>query len=61
MVMDMIRKCKICEKVFETKSSTRIYCYECSGNSIRSDNETRKHQKTKNFLFRKQLNKSIDK
>lgn len=44
--MDMIRKCKICEKVFETKSSTRIYCYECSGNSIRSDNETRKHQKT---------------
>ena len=42
----MIRKCKICEKVFETKSSTRIYCYECSGNSIRSDNETRKHQKT---------------
>ena len=46
MVMDMIRKCKICEKVFETKSSTRIYCYECSGNSIRSDNETRKHQKT---------------
>lgn len=46
MVMDLIRKCKICEKVFETKSSTRIYCYECSGNSIRSDNETRKHQKT---------------
>lgn len=46
MVMYMIRKCKICEKVFETKSSTRIYCYECSGNSIRSDNETRKHQKT---------------
>ena len=46
MVIGMIRKCKICDKTFETKSSTRIYCYECSGNSTRNDNETRKHQKT---------------
>ena len=45
MVIGMIRKCKICDKTFETKSSTRIYCYECSGNSTRNDNETRKHQK----------------
>ena len=31
---------------FETKSSTRIYCYNCSGESTRTNNETRKHQKT---------------
>ena len=42
----MIRICEICEKQFETKSSTRIYCYDCSGESTRSDNNTRKHQKT---------------
>lgn len=46
MVIGMIRECKICDKTFETKSSTRIYCYECSGNSTRNDNENRKHQKT---------------
>lgn len=38
--------CEICENKFETKSSTRIYCYTCSGDSTRSDNTTRKHQKT---------------
>ena len=42
----MIKLCEICNKKFETKSSTRLYCYECSGESSREDNETRKHQKT---------------
>ena len=42
----MIKYCEICEKKFETTSSTRIYCYECSGESTRKSNETRKHQKT---------------
>ena len=42
----MIKVCEICENKFETKSSTRIYCYECSGESTRNNNETRKHQKT---------------
>lgn len=42
----MIKRCEICSKKFETASSTRIYCYDCSGESTRSDNVTRKHQKT---------------
>ncbi len=42
----MIKVCEICENKFETKSATRIYCYDCSGESTRLDNETRKHQKT---------------
>lgn len=42
----MIKICEICNKKFETKSSTRLYCYECSGESTRSDINTRKHQKT---------------
>lgn len=42
----MIKICEICENKFETKSSTRIYCYECSGQSTRNDVDTRKHQKT---------------
>ena len=42
----MIKVCEICENKFETKSSTRIYCYECSGELTRLDNDTRKHQKT---------------
>lgn len=42
----MIKICEICDKKFETKSSTRIYCYDCSGDSTRKDNNTRKHQKT---------------
>ena len=33
-------------KEFETDNYSRIYCYECSGNSTRLDNQTRKHQKT---------------
>lgn len=41
-----MRKCKICGETFETKNSTRIYCYQCSVESSRSDNKTRKHQKT---------------
>ncbi|MBR4260751.1 MAG: hypothetical protein IKQ33_02205 [Clostridia bacterium] len=42
----MTKFCEICEEKFETKSSTRIYCYKCSGDSTRQDNNTRKHQKT---------------
>ena len=42
----MIKICEICNQKFETKSSTRLYCYECSGESTRSDNNARKHQKT---------------
>ncbi len=42
----MIKKCKICENNFKTDNYSRIYCYKCSGDSTRFDNETRKHQKT---------------
>ena len=42
----MKKICEICEEKFETKSSTRIYCYKCSGESTRINNQTRKHQKT---------------
>ncbi len=42
----MIKICEICNKKFETKSSTRLYCYECSGESTRNNYITRKHQKT---------------
>lgn len=42
----MKKICEICEKEFETNSNSRLYCYECSGESTRIDNETRKHQKT---------------
>ena len=53
----MIKICEICENKFETKSSTRIYCYKCSGESTRLDNETRKHQKTilRNNIKRKEV------
>lgn len=42
----MKKKCEICTKEFESNSITRIYCYECSAESTRKDNNTRKHQKT---------------
>ena len=42
----MRKICDICNEVFDTKSSTRIYCYDCSGKSTRKDYGTRKHQKT---------------
>lgn len=42
----MKKICEICNNEFESNSSTRIYCYNCSGDSTRSINETRKHQKT---------------
>ena len=42
----MIRICEICNNKFETKSSTRIYCYECSGESTRDNYATIKNQKT---------------
>ena len=42
----MKKICEICNKEYETKSSTRIYCYDCSAESTRTMNQTRKHQKT---------------
>ena len=42
----MIKVCKICESKFNTDNYSRLYCYNCSGESTRKDNETRKHQKT---------------
>ena len=42
----LIKKCEICGNRFETKFKSRLYCYECSGESTRINNETRKHQKT---------------
>lgn len=42
----MIKICEICDNKFDTNSATRIYCYRCSGDSTRKDNQTRKHQKT---------------
>ena len=42
----MKKVCEICENTFETNSKSRIYCYSCSGESTRINNETRKHQKT---------------
>jgi len=42
----MLKVCEICNKEYETNSYIRIYCYECSGESTRRDNFTRKHQKT---------------
>lgn len=42
----MKKVCEICNNQFETASVTRIYCYDCSGESTRFNNETRKHQKT---------------
>lgn len=29
----MIKICEICNDRFDTNSSTRIYCYKCSGDS----------------------------
>ena len=42
----MIKYCEICSAKFETNSSSRIYCYDCSGESLRLKYDTRKHQKT---------------
>ena len=42
----MQKICEICNNRFETNNSSRIYCFNCSGDSTRRDNETRKHQKT---------------
>lgn len=36
----MKRMYEICNKEFDTNSSTRIYCYECSEDSTRKDNNT---------------------
>lgn len=42
----MKKICEICNQKFETNSKSRLYCYECSGESTRMDIESRKHQKT---------------
>ncbi len=42
----MIKYCEICGKKFNSNSYSRIYCFECSGDSSRLDNTSRKHQKT---------------
>lgn len=42
----MVKICEICSERFDSNSKSRIYCYDCSGDSTRLDNETRKHQKT---------------
>ena len=42
----MIKVCEICNEKFDSNIKSRIYCYNCSGDSARNDNETRKHQKT---------------
>lgn len=42
----MIKICEICNRKFDSNSTIRLYCYDCSGESTRKDNETRKHQKT---------------
>ena len=42
----MKKICEICETEFESTSKSRLYCYECSGESTRINSETRKHQKT---------------
>ncbi len=42
----MIKMCEICNEQFDANNKSRIYCYKCSGESTRLDNETRKHQKT---------------
>jgi hypothetical protein len=42
----MVKKCEICNNEFETNSSSRIYCYLCSGDSTRTSNASRKRQKT---------------
>lgn len=42
----MIKICEICGNQFETDTPTRIYCYNCSGESSRCNYNTRKHQKT---------------
>jgi len=42
----MIKMCEICNERFNANNNSRIYCYKCSGDSTRLDNETRKHQKT---------------
>ena len=44
--MNYKKICEICERNFETNSKSRIYCYECSEESSRSNASTRKHQKT---------------
>ena len=36
---------EICENRFEINSKSRIYCFDCSGESTRKGNETRKNQK----------------
>lgn len=42
----MRKTCEICNEKFESNSRSRIYCFNCSGDSSRVNNTSRKHQKT---------------
>ena len=42
----MIKICEICNEKFDCNNKSRIYCYNCSGDSTRLENGSRKHQKT---------------
>lgn len=44
----MKKICDICGTFFETKSSTRIYCYDCSGDSTII---YMKHEKIKRLFY----------
>jgi len=54
----MGRVCRICKEEFNTKGTTRIYCYTCSPTSTRKDITTRKHHKT--ILRNKMKEKAIN-
>ena len=53
----MKRNCQICKIEFNTKSSTRLYCYQCSPSSTRKVADARKHHKT--ILRRKMKEEGI--
>lgn len=46
----MIKICEICEQKFESNSKSRLYCFECSGESTRMNLEFHhKNPKEKDF------------
>ena len=57
----MLKICGICNDKFETSSSTRIYCYECSGESTREDKNKTEYQKTSKNNIKKEYEKTISK
>jgi len=54
----MNKECQICKYKFNTKSHSRLYCYDCSPISTREVEGARKHHKT--ILRRKMKEKAID-